>query len=240
VLALARRYQTVRCPVADLVQEGNIGLLRALEMFDPRRGARLSSYARWWIRAAMLRFLEHNHRLVRGATTSERTRLFYQLAHTRSRRLCLGKDASREALARAMGVTTDDVGAMELLASAEASLGTSGELARRGDVRDASSDHLDGIADDAPSPEEWLAHEELRARVKRTLDTFGRTLRGRARELFRERVASTNPASRSELQARWGVGNATLRHDEERIAAPLRRFLYREMGDSVVAWLGGA
>jgi RNA polymerase sigma-32 factor len=212
------------------VQEGNLGLLQAIDRFDPERGLRLATYAAWWIRAYILRYVEHNDRMVRGTTTKARLRLFYQLERTRQRLLARGEDPTASAIARELGVDDSDVVAMELLAPPIASLdarvpGHDGEAPAR----------IDRLADDAASPEQWLGEHELRNQLDGALDRFGRTLQGRSLELFHERVAAPRPVSLRELSRRWGVTPATARRIETRVARPLRRFLFEQMGDSIAA-----
>ena len=229
----ARRYRCFGCPFADLVQEGNLGLLRALDRFDVERGVRLATYAAWWIRAYILRFVERNCRLIRGATTPDRTRLFYQLAKTKERLVASGEEPTPEGVARALDVDEQDVVAMELLQGRVASL-------------DAPAFELDGarridrLAADVDTPEQSFGAAEFRERFGQVLDRFARTLQGRPLELFRERIRTESPASLQELSARWGITQEAARRIERRVATPLRRYLYREMGDTIVATLGAA
>ncbi len=229
----ARRYRCAGCSVADLEQEGNLGLLRAIDRFDPDRGVRLSTYAAWWVRAYILRFIEHNSRIIRGATTTNRTRLFYQLAKTKDRLAAEGEDASCERVAAALGVNERDVAAMEMLRAPIASL----DAPVPGFERDTGS-RMDRIAAEIETPEQSLESAQLRERLGDVLDRFGQTLSGRSLEMFRERVASDRPVSLQELSARWGITRAAARRIERRVAQPLRRWLYREMGDTIAASLG--
>ena len=234
VRRIARRHRGNGCTLADLEQEGQLGLLAAIDRFDPERGVRLATYAAWWVRAFVLRFVEHNARLVRGATTSQRLRLFYQLGRTKQRLAADGQDTSPAAIAEALGVPERDVVAMEMLSTPAASLdaplpGSEGQ-ARTG---------IDRLADVADTPEDWLQSEELRDRLDAALDSFAKTLEGRSLEMFTDRVCAPSPASLHELSARWGVTRAAARRIEDRVSRPLRRFLYREMGDAITAALGG-
>jgi RNA polymerase sigma-32 factor len=235
VRRLAHRYRCAGCSAADLMQEGNLGLLHAIDRFDPERGTRLATYATWWIRAHMLRFVEHNSRLVRGTTTSDRLRLFYRLTDAKQQLAAEGKEITSEAIADLLGVAEPDVIAMEMLRAPVASL----DAPTLGLDSDGPRG-LDRLADDGETPEDWVGTEEFRTELDRALDRFGRTLSGRTLEMFRERVASPRPASLHELSARWGVTRAAARRIEQRVSRPLRRYLYQEMGDTICAALGGA
>lgn len=226
----ARRYGSRECSLADLVQEGNVGLMQAIERFDPERGARLGTFSSWWVRAHMLRFIERNTRLVRGATTSARRRLFYQLAKTTS---ALSRDGSvpdSSDIAEALGVSVQDVEAMSSLRTPAASLDTP--------AHEDETACMDRVCDPAPSPEDELADAELAKRLHRALDDYGAELEGAALAMFRTRVASTSPTPLRDLGAQWGLSDAAVRRLENRVSTPLRRHLYRSMGDAVLDTLG--
>ena len=227
----ARRYRSSECALADLVQEGNLGLLYAMDRFDPERGVRLATFASWWVRAHMLRYIERNSRIVRGATTAARRRLFYQLAKTTA---SLSRDGSlpgSEEIAEALGVSARDVEAMATLRAPTASLDSP--------VHDDDLARIERVSDPAPSPEDEIACVELGQRLSVALENYASCLDGPALALFRERIASTSPAPLYEIGARWGLSNAAVRRLEKKVATPLRRHLYREMGDAVVDTLGG-
>ena len=228
---IAGRYCRTPAVYADLVQEGNLGLMHALERFDPDRGVRLVAYASWWIRAFVLRYLEHNHGLVRGATTASRSRLFYQLARTRQHLAAAGEDVSRATIADALGVEEKDVDAMELLRRPTASLDAPAD-------KGGTTALLDGLADWGASPEEHTLSGELRTRLRDALRTFERGLQGHQLEVFRDRVIATQPVTMQELGERWGMGRSAARRIEGQVTRSLRRHLYRQMGDTVTATLG--
>ena len=226
----ARRYRSRECTLADLVQEGNVGLLHAMERFDPTRGVRLATFASWWVRAHMLRYVEHNSRLVRGATTAARRRLFYQLARTTAALSQEGSLPEPQAIADALGVSVRDVEAMETWRAPTASLDAP---AHEDDVT-----RMERVSDPAPSPEDEMAGAELAERLQRALDDYAAKLDGPALAMLRERVANASPVPLCELGAQWGLSNAAVRRLEKRIATPLRRHLYRHMGDAVLETLG--
>lgn len=227
----ARRYRSRECTLADLVQEGNVGLLHAMERFDPARGVRLSTFASWWVRAHMLRYVERNSRIVRGATTAARRRLFYQLAKTTASLSQDGSLPGTQEIAEALGVSVQDVEAMESLRAPTASLDVP---AHEDDVT-----RMERVSDPAPSPEDEIADAELAEHLSAVLERYAARLEGAALAMLRERVANTSPTPLCELGARWGLSNAAVRRLEKKVATPLRRHLYRHMGDTVVDTLGG-
>ncbi len=228
----ARRYSSRECSVADLVQEGNVGLMQAIERFDPQRGVRLATFSSWWVRAHMLRFVERNTRLVRGATTSARRRLFYQLAKTTTELSRDGAVPDSSEIAEALGVSVQDVEAMSSLRAPAASLDTPAH----GD----DTACVERVWDPAPSPEDEFGDAELAQRLQGALDDYAAELDGAALAMFRTRVASTSPTPLRDLGEEWGLSNAAVRRLEKRVCNPLRRHLYRSMGDAVVEALGVA
>ena len=232
VARIARRFRGYGCNEPDLVQEGNLGLLRAVDRFDPTRGVRLSTYAAWWIKAYILRFIEHNSRMIRGATTTDRLRLFYQLSKAKERLVSSGEPVTAAAIAHALGVSERDVVEMEQLRRPEVSLNA--PVSRE----PGSMSGMDRLPDAGPTPETVLESAELEERLQAALESFEKTLNGRALEMFRDRVASRRPASLQELSERWGVTRAAARRVEDRVARPLRRHLYKELGDTITAALG--
>lgn len=230
IMLWARRYSSRECALADLVQEGNVGLMQAIERFDPERGVRLGTFSSWWVRAHMLRFVERNSRLVRGATTSARRRLFYQLAKTTAALSRDGVVPDSSEIAEALGVSVEDVEAMSSLRTPAASLDTP--------ARDDDTAGMERVRDPALSPEDALAGAELAERLHGALEDYASELDGAALAMLRTRVASSSPTPLRDLGAQWGLSNAALRRLEKRVCNPLRRHLYRSMGDAVVDTLG--
>ncbi len=123
VVKIAEEYSRSEDQLMDLIQEGNLGLLHALGKFDPDRGVKLSSYAAWWIRAYILKFVLANFRVVRLGTTLAQRKLFYKLRRERERLERDGNEVNVTQLAEALDVRPTDVAEMEMrLASPEVSL----------------------------------------------------------------------------------------------------------------------
>src|SRR5215212_11562385 len=117
VIALAARFRHYGLPMADLVQEGHVGLLEAAARFEPERDVRFSTYATWWIRASIQDYILRNWSIVRGGTSSAQKALFFNLRRLRAR---LARDPGELAtrtiyseIANAVGVSTDDVAVMD-------------------------------------------------------------------------------------------------------------------------------
>ena len=226
VRKVAARYRGF-APLADLVQEGSLGLLHAVRKFDADRGVRLSTYAVWWIRATILRYLEHNTGLVRLTTTRARTRLFYHLARTRQQLAAAGVEPTAQDVADVLDVPVEEVARMEQGLRPGVSLD-----APVGD--EAGRDRaVDRLADDDEGPGARLEERELGEVLRGRLAEFAAHLSGRELEVFRDRIASDAPVSLQALGERWGVTREAARRLEHKVLVPLRRYLQRELGDAL-------
>ena len=113
VVKLAHEYHRNPLSLLDLVQEGNIGLMQAVKKFDPERGVKLSSYAAWWIRAYILRYIMDNWKMVKLGTTEAQRKLFFKLRQEQERMLKLGVEVTPKLLAERLNVTEQDVVEMD-------------------------------------------------------------------------------------------------------------------------------
>ncbi|HYV33107.1 MAG TPA: sigma-70 family RNA polymerase sigma factor, partial [Candidatus Binatia bacterium] len=113
VVMLARNYQRAFRNLLDLIQEGNIGLMEAVRNFDPYRGVRFPSYAVWWIRAYIIRYLMNNWRMVKLGTTQAQRKLFFNLNKEKARLSAMGIEPSAAEIARRLGVEEQEVSDMD-------------------------------------------------------------------------------------------------------------------------------
>ena len=104
VVKIAYEYRRAYRNIMDLVQEGNIGLMQAVKRYDPYRGVKLSSYAAWWIRAYMLRFILNNWRLVKIGTTQAQRRLFFNLSKEKAKLTAMGIEPTTEEITKRLNV----------------------------------------------------------------------------------------------------------------------------------------
>ncbi|HVU49063.1 MAG TPA: sigma-70 family RNA polymerase sigma factor [Polyangia bacterium] len=228
VLKIAFEYRLSRRDVTDLIQEGNLGLVHAVQKFDPHRGVKLATYATWWIRAYMLKFMLANARLVKVGTTRAQRKLFFSLR--RARMHLEGKSAS-------------DVGADQLAASLAVSEGEVVDMERRLAAPDASLDAPAHLGDDrnlmecidagGELAESQLVRSELQEKVCRELEAFGRRLRGRDDLIFRQRLFCDEPTTLASLAADFNVSRERVRQIELRLKERLRVHLVRKLGDAV-------
>ena len=230
VVKIAQEYRREHRNLLDLIQEGNVGLIQAVQRYDPFRGVKLSTYAAWWIRAYILKFILANWRIVRIGTTQAQRRLFFNLRRERERMEKMGIETDSKRLAAVLDVSEGDVVEMERrLAAAEMSLDApvrSEGLAGRtqGDMVPA-----------APSarPDLQVENGEFQELLRTKLEAFGANLHDRELQIFRRRLLADQPTTLEQLGADHGVSRERARQIEERLKKKLRSFLETELGDSL-------
>jgi RNA polymerase sigma-32 factor len=230
VVKIAYDYRRAYRNVMDLIQEGNIGLMQAVKKYDPYKGVKLSSYAAWWIRAYILRFILNNWRLVKLGTTQAQRKLFFNLSKEKARLAALGIDPTPENIAERLDVTSEEVTSMDRrLSAGEMSLDTPvGNDDGKGQSR---VDLLPGIG---MRVDELLADEELGQMLHEELQTFGETLTGKERRIFYERLLADDPRTLQELGADFGVSRERVRQLEKRLQGKLKKHLEEKLGTEVL------
>ncbi|MEO6602258.1 MAG: RNA polymerase factor sigma-32 [Polyangiaceae bacterium] len=234
VVKIAYEYRRAYRNMMDLVQEGNIGLMQAVKRYDPYRGVKLSSYAAWWIRAYMLRFILNNWRLVKVGTTQAQRKLFFNLNKEKARLTSMGIEPSHAEIAKRLNVAESEVSEMDRrLARADASLDATvneadGRSTTRLELMPSTNATPDVIAEGAEFSE--LLHAQL--------DEFRKTLIGKDIQIFDKRVVADDPLTLQELGDQFGVSRERVRQLEARLMGKLREHLRDNFGDAV--GVGGA
>jgi RNA polymerase sigma-32 factor len=228
VVKIAHEYRRAAFNLLDLIQEGNVGLMHAVQKYDPYRGVKLSSYPAWWIRAYILRYLMDNWRMVKLGTTQAQRKLFFNLRKEQERLLAQGFEAQPKLLADRLDVTEQDVREMDQrLANDEFSLDT--PVAGGDDTRQTYADRL---AEGSKPAEEQLADEELRRIFKEKLAEFGKTLTDeKDKFLFEHRLSAEEPMTLQEVGNRYGFTRERARQLEARLTDRLRNYLRKELPD---------
>jgi RNA polymerase sigma-32 factor len=225
VVKIASEFAHASRNLLDLIQEGNVGLMEAVRNFDPYRGIRFPSYAVWWVRAYIYRFLINNWRLVKIGTTQAQRKLFFNLRKETARLEAEGFTAQPLLLAQRMGVKESEVREMqERMANNEVSLD---QPAREDDAVQL----LDVIPDGGDTPEEAAAHDEWRNFAHEKIDQFAATLKDKELEIFRSRLLSEDPPTLQEVGARFGISRERVRQIEVRLKKRLKLFLKSQASD---------
>ncbi len=232
VVKIAYEYRRAHKNLLDLVQEGNIGLIQAVGKFDPYRGVKLSSYAAFWIRAYILKFILNNWRLVKIGTTQAQRKLFFNLRKEREKLEQLGFQPTSALLAEKLDVTEKEVIEMERrLAAPEASLDA--PLGSGGDD-EGTRTRMDYLPDDAAErPDHAVAQSEFSQLLRGKLEAFAKTLEGREQTIFHERWLTEEPLTLQQIGDRYQVSRERARQLEKRMLDRLKKYLEAELGSAV-------
>lgn len=230
VIKIAFQYHRQWANVLDLIQEGNVGLVEALSRYDPTREIRFSSYAQYWIRAMILRFLLDNFRLVRLGSTRAGRKLFFQLQKERDRLISQGIHPSSKLLAERLGVAEEEVNAVDRHMRAPA-LSLHAPAGDEEDGRTLSEVVPERIPND---PEAATARSELAELLQSKLSAFAATLTDeREKVIWETRLLASEPVSLSLLGDQFGVSKERIRQVEARMKKRLKSWLESELGDEI-------
>ncbi len=225
VVKIANEFARASRNLLDLIQEGNVGLMEAVKNFDPYRGIRFPSYAVWWVRAYIYRYLINNWRLVKIGTTQAQRKLFFNLRKETERLEAEGFAPQPKLLAQRMGVKESEVREMqERMAQNEISLD-----APAGPEDDTRL--VDAIPDAEWNPEETTSRAEWRNFAHDKVEQFAATLKDKELEIFRSRLLAEEPPTLQEVGLRFGISRERVRQIESRLKRRLREFLKEQATD---------
>ncbi len=222
VAKIAMGYRGYGLPVADLISEGNIGLMKAVKKFEPERGFRLSTYAMWWIRASITEYILRSWSLVKTGTLAAQKKLFFGLGRIKRKLNILeGGELSPDQaclVADNLDVPVQDVIEMNRrLASRDLSLN-----APRSHEDGEGSEFQDSLMDDSPSPEALTAEREESGYRMGLLQKAMEQLTERERHIISERRLSDDPMTLEELGRVYGISRERIRQLEERAFNKIR------------------
>jgi len=226
VVSIARNYMGYGLPQADLVQEGNIGLMKAVRRFDPERGVRLASFAIHWIKAEIHEYILRNWRMVKIATTKAQRKLFFNLRSMKTSSNALTRKEIKQ-VAQTLNVKESDVIEME-------------QRLQGGDVSlepspDDGEDFVTPITylrDTAEGPAEIFEREQSEANAHTGLAKALESLDERSRRIIRARwLAESNPKTLHELADEFGVSAERIRQIEAKAMQKMKK----EMAAAIAA-----
>ncbi|NKD77943.1 RNA polymerase factor sigma-32 [Haematospirillum sp. H1815] len=214
VVKVAMQYKRYGLPMADLIAEGNLGLIRAIQKFEPDKGFRLSTYAVWWIRAAVNEYVLNSWSLVKIGTASTRKRLFYNLRRMKAKLGIYGdkplRDEQAEEIARTLDVSADDVLAMDArLNRRDGSLNAMAGA-------ESDTERLELLVDERPDQESVLETTEERDRSHHLVHTALGTLNEREKDILTRRKLTDDPATLESLGEDYGLSRERIRQIEAR------------------------
>lgn len=225
VVKIAMEYQSAVANLLDLIQEGNVGLMQAVKKFDPYKGIRLSSYAQWWIRAYILKYLVNNARLVKIGTTQAQRKLFFNLRKEKDRLEALGFKPEPALLAKNLDVREEEVKEMEQrLARSDLSLDMP-----LGD--DQKSTVGDLMASEGADAEEQVIDSEFKNRLRAHMAEFAKTLKEREKILWEKRLTAEDQLTLQEIGNIFGVTRERARQIEKEMIKRFRDYLQKQLPD---------
>jgi RNA polymerase sigma-32 factor len=201
VVKIAMIYHKVYRNLLDLIQEGNLGLIQAVRRFDPLRGTRLPTYAAWWIKAYILKFLLDNSRMVKIGTTNARRKILMNLNREK-----------RELEAKGIVPTS------KLLAE---------NLGRD----DGDTHYIDTLHRMEESVDEKIAHGEFRDILERKFADFAKTLSAREQEILTRRLIADEPETLQQIADRYGISREAVRVAEKKLVSKLKKYMVESFGD---------
>src|ERR1700680_3178491 len=214
VTKIARDYRGYGLPISEAISEGNVGLMQAVERFEPEKGFRLTTYAVWWIKAAIQEYILRSWSLVKMGTTAHQKKLFFNLRKAKSRISALDDGDMRpdqvKLIAKRLGVTEQDVIDMNRRLGGDASLNT--PIREDGD----SGEWMNWLVDDSASQENRLAESEQSDNRHKALGEALMVLSDRERRIFEARRLAHEPITPEERADEFGVSRERVRQIEVR------------------------
>jgi RNA polymerase sigma-32 factor len=226
VVKIAMIYHKVYRNLLDLIQEGNIGLLQALKRFDPFRGTRLPTYAAWWIKAYILKFLLHNARLVKIGTTNERRRILMNLNREKRELEARGIAPTIQILAQNLGVDEKEILMVEQgMAYPDVSL----DAPVGGD--DGNMRYIDSLHLMEENIDDKIAQGEFRDMLETKFAEFEKTLSERDQLILKRRLIAEEPETLQQIANRYGISREAVRVAEKKLIAKLKKYMTESFSD---------
>lgn len=222
VVKIAYEYRAAYSNLMDLIQEGNIGLIKGVEKYDPSRGVPLAHYAANWIRAYMLRFIVNNSRLVKLGTTEAQRKLFFNLAKEKAKLEAQGIEVTDGVLAKHLNVEEKELTEMsQRLSAPDASIHVDS-----GSHRDSASPvKVLSIESEEASPDEAFEREEKKLQLNERLQKFRATLSAKKALVFDRRLMQDEPDTLEEIGVDLRVTRQRVQQIEAEIKSKLQSFL---------------
>ncbi len=229
VVKIAFQFRRQWADVMDLIAEGNLGLAEAIRKFDATRGIPFPSYARFWIRARILAFIQENKHLIHAGSRAAR-KLFWRLERERRQLIAEGSQPEPKLLAERVGVREEDIRELApILDQRPVSMDTPVHGDEDGRTRGET------MTDPGqPDPEATVGGEEIQDTLRKVFAEYRETLDERERAIWDKRLQSEDPVRLEDLGDEFGVSKERVRQLEVRIKARLKDFVQKRLGSEVI------
>lgn len=224
VVKIALEYYNTYLNILDLIQEGNVGLLHAVKKYNPYKGTKFSTYASFWIRAYILKYIMDSWSLVKVGTTQGQRKLFYRLNKEKRRLEALGLYPSPKLLASTLDVKEEEVEDMEKrLAYTDISLETP--------VHDESDDTIMDMMKSGENVEEVVAEKEKSNILAKKVGEFKKILNEKELYIFEHRIMAEESSTLQEIGAQFSISRERVRQIENRVLKKFKERFKGEMDD---------
>ena len=225
VAKIAMGYRGYGLPVAELISEGNIGLIQGVKKFDAEKGFRLATYAMWWIRASIQEYILRSWSLVKIGTTAAQKKLFFNLRRLKGKLNAMEdgdmRGADVEKIATTLGVTEDEVVSMNRRMSMGGDTSLNAPLREEGE-----GEWQDWLADTGPLQDEMLADEQERDQRHELLSAAMGALNDREKHILTQRRLIDDPLTLEELSQSYGISRERVRQIEVRAFEKLSKAMH--------------
>ncbi|WP_413612643.1 RNA polymerase factor sigma-32 [Bdellovibrio sp. HCB-110] len=226
VVKVAAEYSKFGSKMIDLIQEGNVGLMHAVREFNPYKGARLITYAVWWIRGYIQEFLMRQYSMVRIGTTQNQRKLFYQLQKEKEALDAMGIEPNTALISSRLGIPEDEVRDMAMRMS-----GRDMSLDRPLDEDSTTSlGDMQKNVNDQPL-DEVLAKEEQLEILKQKIEEIRPELSDREKIILDERILNDDPLTLQEIGEKYGITREAVRQMEARLMKKIKAKMDEEISD---------
>jgi RNA polymerase sigma-32 factor len=209
----------------DLVQEGNVGLVKAIKKFEPDRGIKFSYYATFWIRAYILKFIMDNWRLVKLGTTQAQRKLFYKLNKEKKGLEIQGIKPESKLLAQRLNVKEKDIIEMDQrFSNSDVSLDSPVSP-------DSTMEHKELLQENGPSVEDIAEHRELKEKIQQILNRKKDSLCEREKVILTDRLLQDDGRSLKNIAEQFQVSRERIRQIEARLLKKIGKTLQQELPD---------
>lgn len=216
VVKVAAEYSKFGNRLIDLIQEGNVGLMHAVKEFNPYKGARLITYAVWWIRGYIQEYLMRQHSMVRIGTTQNQRKLFYHLKKEKELLDQMGQEPSVKLLSARLGVPEDDIKMMEeRMSGRDVSLDAPVSA-------DGAAPRLDMASSDDQSADEIMAQKETLRILEQKIAELRPTLTEKEIYILEKRLLADDPITLQDIGTEWGVTREAVRQMEARLMKKIK------------------